>query len=85
MDDPGLKYGYTIALVEAAIAANPHILHEERRCLEGLLAGYPGVLVWEETIEDGVRTITVVRYPEAIGRLVIERRRRAALRGEDAA
>lgn len=41
--------------------------------------------VWTETTTGGLRVITATKYPEAIAGRIIERRRRAALRGEDAA
>lgn len=85
MYDPGLKYELTDTVREADLARSPGMLRFVRERLAADLDDYPGILVWTETIRDGLRVITATKYPEAIGRLVIERRRRAALRGEDAA
>lgn len=83
MYDPGLKYALTDTV--PARHATPALLHETRRRIEADLADYPGVLIWEERIELGHHVITGTKYPEALARLIVERRRRAALRGEDAA
>ena len=83
--DPGLKYELSEFLREADIARDPALLRRAREALVAELADYPGVLTWREEIRDGILLITATKYPPEYAARVIERRRRAALRGEDAA
>jgi hypothetical protein len=83
--DPGLKYELTDAVREADLARSPALLRHVRERLAADLDDYPGILVWTETIRGGVRVITGTKYPPGIAERIIEARRGAALRGEDAA
>lgn len=83
--DAGLKYAITERLLASDLAADPALLRAARAAIAADLDEYPGVMVWTETVEGGVLTITGAKYPPEYAREAIERRRRAGWREEDAA
>lgn len=83
--DPGLKYAITDRLLASDLAADPALLRAARAAIAADLDDYPGIMVWTETFEGGVLTVTGAKVPPYLAGEIIERRRRAGWREEDAA
>jgi hypothetical protein len=82
--DPGLKYQLTDRLLASDLAADPALLRATRAAIAADLDDYPGTLVWTETFDGGVLTITGTKYPPDLADEIIARRR-AGWREESAA